>query len=204
MDDHTPAFPPGTRVRCEGTKGEWIVIASWFGRDLCEEVCIARFLNAPTEVRVMLRRYLELSPSPPTQPQATLPAQEPQPRAQRQVLPALQRFIQDALGTDEAGLLGWNQAYGSTQPVSDPSFFKVQVDVLQLMAIPGSGFEWVPLYIMSEWARFLREGTARMQATSDPTERARIAARMDEVRSRMPTYNPHHAPAPDLAQQLAR
>lgn len=121
---------------------------------------------------------------------------------QRVVLQSLQVFIANAFGANEQQLLGWAPEHGTVSPPSDPSFFKVTVNLLDLMAIPGSGFEWVPLYVSSAWATFLKQGQQRLLAEPDPAKRLAIRQRMEQVRQRMPAYDPDTAPTAEIIDHL--
>jgi len=79
----------------------------------------------------------------------------------------LQSFIQKAMGADEQTLIKWNQITGTVSPDANPDFFNIQVNILDLMEISGSGFEWLPLYLQSKWGKFLREGRKRIVTCVD-------------------------------------
>lgn len=82
----------------------------------------------------------------------------------RTVRPELRQVIHHIMGGTEAQLLRAPPEGGLADPDRNPDSFKVVVNVLDLMALPGSGYEWVPLYVNSEWAQFLRQGQKRIQA----------------------------------------
>ena len=79
----------------------------------------------------------------------------------------LQAFIQKVMGADEQTLIRWNPESGTVTPDASPDFFNIQVNILDLMDIPGSGFEWLPLYLQSTWGKFLREGRKRITMCVD-------------------------------------